>query len=149
MLIKIAYWTRRVYWFLVRPVTLGVRILMVKDGQVVLVRHSYQDAWFLPGGGVKRGETLEEAIRRETAEECGADLHQVCFVGTYANFVEHRSDHVSLFLSRDFSLQQVNDLEIEMVAAFPLDQLPASISPGSRRKITAFINDSLKPDGLW
>lgn len=149
MLIKLAHWMRRAYWFLVRPITLGVRILMIKDDKVVLVKHSYQDAWFLPGGGVKRGETLEQAIRRETAEECGAALHDVRFIGTYTNFVEYRSDHVSLFLSKDFTFQQTNDHEIEMVKAFPLQQLPVNTSPGSQGKITAYINESLKPGGMW
>jgi 8-oxo-dGTP pyrophosphatase MutT (NUDIX family) len=132
-----------------RPVTLGVRILMVRDGQVILIKHSYQDAWFLPGGGVKRGETLEQAIRREAAEECGAVLHRVNFIGTYTNFIEYKSDHVSLFLSKDFSLHEKRDHEIEMVSAFPFEELPANTSPGSRRKIAAFSNESLEPNGVW
>lgn len=122
---------------------------MIKDDKVVLVKHSYQDAWFLPGGGVKRGETLEQAIRRETAEECGATLNDVSFIGTYTNFVEYRSDHVSLFLSEDFTFQQTNDHEIEMVKAFPLQQLPTNTSPGSQGKITAYTNESLKSGGMW
>jgi len=130
-------------------VTLGVRILLVRDGKVVLVKHSYQDAWFLPGGGVKRGETLEQAIRREAAEECGAVLHQVDFIGTYTNFVEYKSDHVSLFLSKDFTLHEKRDHEIEMVSTFPFEELPANTSPGSRRKIAAFSNESLEPNGIW
>ena len=149
MLIKLAHWMLRVYWFLTRPVTLGVRILLIDEGQVILVKHSYQNAWFLPGGGVKRGETLEQAICREAAEECGASLHQVQYIGTYTNFVEYKSDHVSLFLSEDFTLQEKRDHEIEMVSAFPFGQLPESTSPGSRRKIAAYINESLEPTGVW
>jgi ADP-ribose pyrophosphatase YjhB (NUDIX family) len=149
MLIKLAYRLLRIYWFLFRPVTMGVRAILFKDEQFVLVKHSYQDAWFLPGGGVKRRETLEQAIRRETAEECGATLHDVRFIGTYTNFVEYRSDHVSLFLSKDFTFQQSIDHEIEMVKAFPLQQLPANTSPGSQGKITAYINESLEPNGMW
>ena len=149
MLIKLAHRILRVYWFLVRPVTLGVRILLMKDDQVVLVKHSYQDAWFLPGGGVKRGETLKQAIQRESAEECGATFHQVRFIGIYTNFVEYKSDHVTLFLSEDFSIQDKRDHEIEQVADFPLQQLPENTSPGSRRKIAAYVNESLEPTGIW
>ena len=149
MLIKSAHWIRRVYYFIVRPVTLGVRILLIDEGQVILVKHSYQDAWFLPGGGVKRGESLDQAIRRESAEECGATLHEVQFIGTFANFVEYKSDHVSLFLSEDFTLQEKRDHEIEMVSTFPFEQLPANTSPGSRRKIAAYINGSLESTGVW
>ncbi len=149
MLIRLAHWFLRIYWFIARPVTLGVRVLMVNEGRVVLVKHSYQDAWFLPGGGVKRRETLEQAIRREAAEECGAVLKQLQFLGIYSNFGESKSDHVSLFLSTDFVIQEKNDHEIEMVSAFLLDQLPNNTSPGSKRKILAYTNGSLEATGLW
>jgi len=149
MLIKLAHSIRRIYYFIVRPVTLGVRILLIDEGGVILVKHSYQDGWFLPGGGVKRGESLEQAIRREAAEECGATLHQVQFIGTYTNFVEFKSDHVSLFLAEDFTIQEKRDHEIEMVSAFPFEQLPENTSPGSRRKIAAYINGSLESTGVW
>jgi 8-oxo-dGTP pyrophosphatase MutT (NUDIX family) len=149
MLIKMAHWFRRAYYFVLRPITLGVRILLIKEDQVILVKHSYQDGWFLPGGGIKRGETLEQAIRREAAEECGAVLHQLVFIGTFNNFVDYNSDHVSLFLSEDFTLQEKRDHEIEMLSAFPVGQLPENTTPGSQRKITAYINGSLESTGVW
>jgi 8-oxo-dGTP pyrophosphatase MutT (NUDIX family) len=149
MLIKLAHFFRRIYYFFLRPITLGVRILLISEERVILVKHTYQDGWFLPGGGVKRGETLEQAIRREAAEECGAVLHQVQFIGTYHNFVENKSDHVCLFLSEDFSITAKRDHEIEMVSAFPLDQLPENASPGSQRKIAAYKNGNLDSSGVW
>lgn len=42
------------------------------EGRVAVVRSS--DGIFLPGGGVEPGETAEEALRRESLEECGFDL---------------------------------------------------------------------------
>jgi ADP-ribose pyrophosphatase YjhB (NUDIX family) len=149
MLIKLAYRLLRVYWFIFRPVTMGVRVILYKDEQFVLVKHTYQYAWYLPGGGVKRGETLEQAIRREVAEECGATLHQIQLLGIYSSFKEYKSDHITLFLSTDFSLDVKPDNEIEQVSSFTFDQLPENTSPGSRRKIEAFINESLEASGLW
>ena len=149
MLIKIAYWMRRIYYFIARPVTLGVRILLIDEEQVILVKHSYEQGWFLPGGGLKRGETLEQSIRREAAEECGAVLHEGHFIGTFHNLVEYRSDHVSLFISEDFTLLEKHDREIEVVSAFPFGQLPENTSPGSRRKLAAYINGSLESTGVW
>ena len=149
ILLRLAYRALLGYWFLFRPVTLGVRLLLIRADQVLLVRHSYQNAWFLPGGGVKRGETLEQAIRREANEECGAVLHHLELLGVYSQFVEYKSDHSVLFLSMDFSLQGRPDSEIEQVAFFPFDQLPADLSPGSQRRIEEYLGGKIPLFGRW
>jgi ADP-ribose pyrophosphatase YjhB (NUDIX family) len=148
-LVKLAYQLAKLYWFIVRPVTLGVRVIMMRNGQVLLVRHTYQDAWYLPGGGVKRGETLERAIRREATEECGAELGELSFLGVYTDFVDYKNDHIAVFMAGEFSLSVSQNLEIAGVASFPADKLPIDMNPGSQRRIEAFINENSQPTGLW
>jgi 8-oxo-dGTP pyrophosphatase MutT (NUDIX family) len=126
-----------------------VRVLLVRDGQVLLVRHTYQKAWYLPGGGVKRGETLERAIRREAGEECGAQLGSLRFIGIYTDFVDNKTDHIALFLADEYSLRDNQNREIAEVARFPLNQLPGDTNPGSLRRVEAYRKANIEPVGLW
>ena len=80
---KLGYRLYRVYLAVARPITVGVRAVLVREGQVLLVRHTYQDHWYLPGGGVKKGETLTEAIitalRERLQREAGrARVKRLC-----------------------------------------------------------------------
>ncbi|HLF74908.1 MAG TPA: NUDIX domain-containing protein [Anaerolineales bacterium] len=137
-ILKLLYWLRKVYQFIVRPINLGVRIMLIRDGQVLLVRHVYQDGWFMPGGGMKRRETLEQAARREGYEEVGVEMKNIELFGIFANFTELKSDHIALFLSEDFTLTDKKDSEIAEKRFFPLDDLPESLGNGHRRRLKEY-----------
>ncbi|RME07823.1 MAG: NUDIX domain-containing protein [Anaerolineae bacterium] len=132
---KYLYSWMRLVWLLVKPMSLGVRLLMVRDGKVLLVRHVYQDQWFLPGGLVEPGETLAAAARREALEEVGASLHDLTLFGVYSHRELGKINHVVVFLSRQFELNGRSDSEIEQYAFFDRKALPADVSAASRWQI--------------
>lgn len=152
--LKLAYFLLQMVWRFTRPITVGVRVLMIKDGKILLVHHSYQDAWFMPGGLVQRGETLEQAALREVLEETRVVLNDLKFIGTYTNFLEGKSDHISLFVSEDFicpeggdakAPEHSDDYEIDIVRCFSINNLPEKLAPGQRRHIYEF---STNPQNL-
>jgi 8-oxo-dGTP diphosphatase len=59
-----------------------VAVILLQAGQVLLCHRSpgrrrYPDIWDFPGGHVLPGERPEAALRREVAEELGAELEDV------------------------------------------------------------------------
>jgi len=49
----------------------SARCVTVRDGRVAMVHSLKYDYYKFPGGGIEPGETREEAMIRETAEEAG------------------------------------------------------------------------------
>jgi len=148
-LFSLLYRIQRWRWSLSHPLTVGVRLLPIQSEAILLVRHTYQARWYIPGGGVRKRETLEEAIRREAQEELGATLGDLELFGVYTNFYEGKSDHVIVFLCTAFSLTGQTDREIERFARFPLDQLPADLSPGTRRRVVEYLAGDFPNFGVW
>lgn len=125
-----------------RPRTLGVRALVVDPrGRIALVRHTYADHWYLPGGGVKRGEGAEAGILRELAEEIGlirVTIEKV--LGVYHSRREFKDDHVVVYVARvdDIAagaVSAVDTRELEEVRWFEPGSLPESVSPATARRI--------------
>jgi len=131
---------RRMMWRVTQPLTLGCRMIIARDHQVCLVRVSYHKGWFLPGGGVERGETYLAAAIREAREETGVEVTRARLQGVYLSRFEGKIDHVAVFVAEDFSGEpRVTDpLEIEEVRYFPLDDLPGDLWSGHRRRLDEF-----------
>jgi ADP-ribose pyrophosphatase YjhB (NUDIX family) len=139
----------RIAWGIARPITVGVRCILVREDRLLLVRHTYQRPWYLPGGGVKRGETLEQATRREAAEEVGAQLGALELLGVYSNFFEGKSDHVAVFVCTDVAGAGKTGGEIEQFAWFPPEGLPEDVSPGTGRRVREYVEGRAPYVGRW
>ncbi|HEU5122083.1 MAG TPA: NUDIX domain-containing protein [Candidatus Saccharimonadales bacterium] len=55
----------------------AIRVLIVQDDKVLLVKEADDDWWALPGGGVDHGETIESTLVREVEEEVGVSAGEV------------------------------------------------------------------------
>lgn len=133
----------RILWRITRPRTIGVRAVLLDPAgtRVALVRHTYLDGWYLPGGGVKKGEGIAHALHRELAEEVavtGATVERV--LGVYHNRREGKDDHVVVYVARAASdaLRGADALEVAEAGWFALNALPKGTTPATLRRIEEF-----------
>ena len=127
------------YFRFARGMTLGVRgVVLDGEGKVFLIRHAYVSGWHLPGGGVEVGETFEEALARELAEEANVVLEgPPTLHGLFFNRRASRRDHVAVYVVRRFRVSGERAPDREIVAArfFPLDALPSDTTRGTRSRL--------------
>jgi ADP-ribose pyrophosphatase YjhB (NUDIX family) len=139
------------YWRFRRGMTLGVRGVVLRNGEVLLVRHGYTPGWHLPGGGVEPGETFEEALAKELMEEgnvriTGApELHAL-----FQNKNASSRDHVAVYVVREFDYggPLAPTFEIQEAKFFPLDALPEGTTQSTRKRL-AEITDGARPQQQW
>jgi 8-oxo-dGTP pyrophosphatase MutT (NUDIX family) len=117
---------------LLAPVAYGACALIERDGQILLVRHSYVSGWLLPGGGVGRGEPAEVAILRELKEEIGLTSSAPPeLFGLYSRKAGWATNVIALYRIRDAAFLFKPNFEIREVQFAdpknPPDGTPASI----------------------
>jgi len=116
----------------------AVGAIVVKDKRVLMVKRVHapgEGLWAIPGGGVKLGETLEEAAEREVKEETGVVIRARGPVYTF-DLIERdaagriRFHYVIVDLLADYVSGQPRPRddasEARWVGAEELDGLPAS-----------------------
>jgi 8-oxo-dGTP pyrophosphatase MutT (NUDIX family) len=124
-----AYNGLRVYWYLARPEVQGVKCVLTKGEDVLLVRHTYGDrGWDLPGGRTRRDEAPVATARREMREELGVLIDDWKPLGEVIGTVDHRRDRMQCFHAelRDGRLR-IDAGELDAVQWFPRRQLPDAV----------------------
>jgi ADP-ribose pyrophosphatase YjhB (NUDIX family) len=139
-------------WFrLSRGLTLGVRgVVTDAEGRVLLIEHTYVPGWYLPGGGVERRETAEQALAHELQEEAGVRiLGRASLVSIHSNESHHKGDHVLVYRVHAWEPCAASAQgEIHQVGWFAPDALPDDVTPGNRRRI-AEVFHAAERDPLW
>lgn len=148
---------RRSWWFLTRPSTKWVRVILLNNWKILLVKHTYDWLWNLPGWGVKRRESLKQAIVRELREETNIDLvdsrQVLALFGVYENDREYKKDIIFVFM---IELNNVNpdldfgrSVEIESWQFFDTNKLPDNLSGWTVRRIEELAKWKLSNFTKW
>ncbi len=141
------------YWLTLSTSSLrGTRVIVVDERRVLLVSHWYAPwAWTLPGGGIGKNESAEDAAIREVKEETSLTVRSLGgVVGTYDG-TWGRHDQVIVYWTDDFegSLALKPNVEIMARSWFDIDSLPEELSPSSRRRILAYREGVRDERGKW
>ncbi|MFD1217080.1 NUDIX hydrolase [Microbulbifer celer] len=104
----------------------GMVYFVERGDQLLMVRHTYQDKWALPGGWVERHESFEESARRELNEELSVHLDD--FEVLEVNKVP-RSGIINIAIRGRLQDEEVaiRDSEIFGYRFFDLDKLPDNV----------------------
>ena len=148
----VRYASNKVFWFFAKPInkryrhifrpTLrGVKVLIVNNDKVLLVRPNYAHRkWTFPGGGVGRSETFETAAVRETKEETGLEIGGLSVLGEYETRRDGCRNIVRTFMAHtNVENIRIDGIEIAEAAWFPLTALPAQMTDRARRTIDQYL----------
>ena len=141
----------QVYSRIVRGMTLGVRGLVLDgEGRVLLLKHTYLPGWYMPGGGIERGETAEQALARELVEEAGVRMTgRAALVSFHSNHAKFAGDHVLIYRVEAWEACEATSRgEIEVVDWFSPDALPQVVTVATRRRIEEALGGA-KPHPEW
>ena len=107
--------------------------IIIKSGNILLIKRAtepFKDSWALPGGFVELGETLEEAVSRETKEETGLIAEPLKIVGAYSDPARDPRGHtISIaYLMKVSGGKPKPTEEAKEIKFFALSNLPENLA---------------------
>jgi len=107
--------------------------VLIHDGRVLLIRRGKEPLrgrWVMPGGTVELGETLEQALVREMAEETGLQIAPGELLTVFDRILRERGEVRHHYVILDYLCSYVSGeaaaaSDAEAVAWVALQDLPA------------------------
>ena len=103
-----------------------VRVIVYRDdGDILLVKNRFsRQKWALPGGGVNRNESYEQAAVRETLEEIGLKIHNLRYLGKANSHESYAKFSVRVFAAHTSNCDIKCNFEIMEARWLNMNYLP-------------------------
>lgn len=130
--------------------TVGVRVMIIFKDEILLVKHTYRQFWYMPGGRVDGRESPIVAAKREVFEETNVEVDNLELFGFYYSIQNNHDDYVALYIAKlnEEAKFKADGEEISQIKWFKFNALPNDISPATKRRIDEYFKISPKSD-LW
>jgi ADP-ribose pyrophosphatase YjhB (NUDIX family) len=130
LLYRLATSVRKMYWFIFRPTTLGVKVVVIHGEKVLMIKNTYgKDVWTFPVGGVIRNESPESAAKRDVLEEVGIGVSSVRMLGEFISALEYKKDTIKCYsASIDNPVIVIDGDEVKEARWFDKTALPHDMS---------------------
>lgn len=122
-----------------KKIKVRVRLIIPKEGKILLMYDSKDDFYYYVGGKLEFGETIEQGIEREIREECGDDtvftMDKVLYI---RDFVRPEIDEHSVELFVLGSINKFKELDNQKDPEFgdrkwliwkDINDLPLNLKP--------------------
>jgi 8-oxo-dGTP pyrophosphatase MutT (NUDIX family) len=116
----------KLYWKIFKPQSYGSKVIIENNGKYLLIKNNYgYGQWTFVGGRIDKGESPDEAAKREVMEEVGLKLSNLRFIQKFTSTASGKRDHINIFYgavnARDLVLDK---FEIKEAKWFEKNQFP-------------------------
>lgn len=142
LIYQLIHAVRKIYWFMVRPETQGVKCVIECGGKILMLRRTLGNAkWVFPGGAIKTGEKAKSAVIREVLEDVGMRLENIRLLGKFTEVILHRRETLHCFSAKVINQNQVkiDQGRIREVKWFLISSLPRPLTKVSQKVVDLYL----------